>query len=316
MTADIQDRPPIAWCADIGGSFIKFGRIFAAGDVAVDAQVPTPVAVWDDFVAALAQLTAGGAAGLPLAISVAGLYDAASGQIAAANIPCFAGHDVPGELSAALQRPVLIANDADSFALAEAVVGAGRGHKVVFGAILGTGVGGGLVIDGKLLQGLHGIAGEWGHGPILPQVVKVDGVDTAVPQFDCGCGLHGCLDPIGSARGIERLHQHYHGKALTSFEILDAWEAGDADAARTVGVWAQVLGGPLAFVMNALGASIVPVGGGLANRPTLLAALDDVVRQGTLNRFAAPVVVQAQHRSDAGLIGVSVLAVQHLAVTG
>ncbi|WP_273688636.1 ROK family protein [Ketogulonicigenium vulgare] len=305
----------IAWGADIGGSFIKFGRIFGAGEVALIEQVPTPVDSWDGFVAALAGLIArhGAAAdALPLAISVAGLYDTRSGAITAANIPCFDGHDVPGELSAGLGCDVVIANDADSFALAEAVVGAGRGHEVVFGAILGTGVGGGLVIGGRVVQGMRGITGEWGHGPIAPLAVEVDGEMIAVPQFPCGCGLKGCLDPIGSARGLERLHQHYTGRDETSYQILDAWEAGNADAARTVAIWAQVLGGPLGFVLNTLGASIVPVGGGLANRPDLIAALDQVVRKGTLNTFEAPVLVPGQHRGNGGLIGVSVLAAQHL----
>jgi len=309
---------PTALCADIGGSFIKFGRAFGPGEVRREAEVPTPATEWSALVGALSDLVStwnGGAAPVPLAISTTGLFDRRTGQVSAANIPAFKGHDVVGELSGVLNRPVLIANDADCFALAEANVGTGRGHDVVFCAILGTGVGGGLVVDGKLVRGARGVTGEWGHGPIIRTEVRLPGESAPIqlPRFSCGCGQVGCADTIGGARGLERLHMHLHQTARTSHQILDAWDADDWQATRTVNLYVELLSEPLAFAVNITGASIVPVGGGLASRPRLIRRLDEAVRPHTLNRFDTPLVVPGRFLENGGLVGMSVLAAQRQA---
>lgn len=305
----------MAFCVDIGGSFIKFGRAYGPGRIAVEAQVPTPARSWPDFEAVLAELIGrhgGDRLGVPLAISTTGLFDKRTGQVSAANIACFAGHDMAGELSHRLGRKVLIANDADSFALGEANVGAGRGHGVVMCIILGTGVGGGLVVDGRLVQGAGGVTAEWGHGAILRSEITLprSGETLSVPRLDCGCGKKGCADTIGGARGLERLHRHLCEQECTSHQILDQWEEGGAAATRTVDVYLELLGEPLAFAVNITGASVVPVGGGLAARIRLLDALDALVRSKTLNAYPAPLIVPGHFSSNGGLIGISVLAAQ------
>jgi len=306
-----------ALCADIGGSFIKFGRALAAGTVERVDEVPTPAQDWDALVTALSQLAArwnGPGAALPLAISTTGLFDHRTGTVTAANIPAFAGHDVVSELTAALGRPVLIANDADTFALAEANIGIGQGHDVVFCAILGTGVGGALVVDGHMVRGFRGVTGEWGHGPITQTMLTLESGETlTLPRFACGCGQAGCTDTIGGARGLERLHLHLHGTSGTSHQILDDWEAGNAQAARTVEVYLALLSEPLAFAVNITGASVVPVGGGLAARSKLIGALDRAVRPKTLNVFSEPLVRPGQFLDNGGLVGLSVLVHQNLA---
>ena len=315
-TATSQLPSPTAYCVDMGGSFIKFGVAFGPGDVDLREKVPTPIDSWPDLIAAMAALIkrwgSSDDAGLPLAISTTGLFNVRTGTVTAANIPCLSGHDVVSELSAYLGRPVLIANDADCFALAEANVGLGRGHDVVFCAIMGTGIGGGLVAGGRLVRGAAGVTGEWGHGPIVRTEVTLPGLTdpVRVPRFPCGCGQVGCTDTIGGARGIERLHHHLHGARATSHEILDAWELGDAAAVRTVAVFLELLSEPLAFAVNITGASIVPVGGGLASRTALIAALDQHVREHTLIRFAEPLVVPGTQVADGGLVGMSVLVEQ------
>ncbi len=311
---DVPDVEPIAFCADIGGSFIKFGRAFGPGHITIEDQVGTPIHSWTGFEDALAGLI--GRQGettsnLPLAISTAGLFDKASGQVNAANIPCFAGHDLVSELSARLGRKVLIANDADSFALGEANVGAGRGHDVVFCIILGTGVGGGLVVGGRLVQGAGGVTAEWGHGAILrSDVTLASGETLSIPRFACGCGKIGCTDTIGGARGIERLHRHLSGEDKTSHQILDAWEAGDVITGRTVEAYCELLSEPLAFAVNITGANIVPAGGGLSSRVKLLSALDKALRAKTLHTYDKPLIVPGHFLKNGGLVGVSVLAAQ------
>ena len=283
---------------DIGGTRIRGARSVAPGVVAHVTEAPTPTTDFAGFCAVLRGM-AEGAEGV--AISIAGCIDPATGAMKIANIPCLDGRMVATDLKAALALPVWIGNDADCFALAEAGSGAGRGQRTVFGVILGTGVGGGLVIDGRLVTGAGGFAGEWGHGPVQDR----QPLGREVPRLACGCGQVGCLDAIGSARGIERLHAHLHGRNLRAEAIVADWQAEDAEACETVAVWLEVMAGPLAMVLNVVGATVVPVGGGLGQALPLVAALDAAVAERRLWRAPHPVVVPAQLGAEPGLIGAS-----------
>jgi N-acetylglucosamine kinase len=273
-------------CFDIGGSRIK-AALSQDGVVTVLGEVPTPTTDFAAFAAALAGFLRGGEAGI--AISIPGAVDPATGRSNIANIPCLNGRDLRADLSASIGLPVLVLNDADAFAMAEARMGAGRGYSCVFGIILGTGVGGGLVRDGQLVTGAGGYAGEWGHGPVIQ-----------TPALACGCGQTGCVDTIGGARGVERLHHHLTGEVATSRDILRRWHAGEE---ATVERWLDLVAGPLAMVINVIGADIVPAGGGLANDVRLIAALDTAVRARILRAMDRALVVPAQVSADAGLVG-------------
>lgn len=300
-------------CFDIGGSAIKSASADADGRIGPPRRVPTPTTDFAAFTAAMQGLI--GAAGTTrgVAISIAGVVDPADGRIKCANIPCIDGRALAADLAAEFDLPVWIANDADCFALAEAWAGAGRGHANVFGLILGTGVGGGLVIGGRLIGGPGGFAGEWGHGPVAAHYAGTP--PQAIPRFACGCGQTGCLDAIGGARGIERLHAALHpGTAvLDSRAIIDAWQAGDGAAARTVDCFIDILAGPLAMLVNTIGASVLPVGGGLANSAPLIELLDRAVRARILRKTGAAIVVVGQSGAEPGLIGAAWLG---LAKTG
>ncbi len=273
-------------CFDIGGSRIRAAQA-VAGVLTPLGEVATPTTDFAGFAAALAGFLRGDEAGVALAIP--GVVDPVSRRTLIANIPCLDGADLQADLGAMLGLPVLVLNDADAFAMAEARMGAGRGHLCVFGIILGTGVGGGLVRGGQLVTGAGGYAGEWGHGPVIHS-----------PAFACGCGQTGCVDTIGGARGLERLHLHLTGDVATSEEILHRWRASEVE---TVTRWLALVAGPLAMVVNVIGADIVPAGGGLANDARLIAALDGAVRTRILRRMDRPLVVPAQVSVDAGLVG-------------
>ncbi|HEV7286122.1 ROK family protein [Kaistia sp. UC242_56] len=290
---------------DIGGSKIEFARVDREGAVTNRATLPTPHTNWGDFVAALRSLVAAdGGHATRIGISIAGTTDSATGIAQAANVPVVNGHHLENEISAALGVPVRVGNDADCFALAEATVGAGRGKPIVFGAILGTGVGGGLVIGGRMVRGANGVTGEWGHGPILAEAVAARGI----PVIRCGCGQIGCLDSYGSARGLERIHAAFTGASLTSHEITQAWHAGDADAARTVDAFVELIAGPLSVIVNTIGPWVIPVGGGLSSDPALLERIDLAVRARVLGRYDTPLVVPGRTRGASGLIGAAMLA--------
>lgn len=297
-------------CFDIGGSAIKCALAAPGGQLGTLHRVPTPLHDFAAFTAAMQALIDAVGPSRGVAISIAGVIDPADGRIKCANIPCIDGRTLAADLASAFGLPVWIINDADSFALAEAQAGAGRGHANVFGLILGTGVGGGLVIGGRLVGGPGGFAGEWGHGPVAAQLAGEP--PEAIPRFRCGCGQSGCLDTVGGARGLERLHQALHQQALDSRAIIDAWQAGDAAAGRTIGCFIGLLSGPLAMLVNTVGASILPVGGGLASSAPLIARLDQAVRAAILRRTDAPIVVPGQSGAEPGLIGAAWLGREKL----
>ncbi|AUC10599.1 MULTISPECIES: ROK family protein [Agrobacterium] len=300
-------------CFDIGGTTIKGAIAYAPDDIRPVPRIPTPKTSFEDFAAGLKSVI-DNSGGTPacVSLSIAGVIDADTGRATVANIPSIHGRALKDELEQALGLPVIVSNDADCFVMAESEIGSGRGHRVVFGVILGTGVGGGLVIDGRLINSEGGFAGEWGHGPVA--ATRVGNPPMELPRFECGCGLTGCVDAIGSARGMEKLHMHLHRQDMTSEEIIAAWLGGNPDAARTIDILVDILASPLAMVINVTGATIVPVGGGLSNSRELLATLDEAVRARILRRFARPLVVPAICRIEPGLIGSAVLGLKHARV--
>lgn len=291
---------------DIGGSTIKAAVAASPADVRPGRVVPTPTADFDAFVAAVAgALDPALPAGAPVSLTVPGVVDPKTGFPRCANLPCVDDRPLAADLSARLGRPVLVANDADAFALAEATVGAGRGHAIVFGAILGTGVGGGLVIDGRLVVGAGGLTGEWGHGPVVAQTAGDP--PRRLPRLACGCGQSGCVDTVGGARGLERIHRALGHPPAGSEAILAAWAAGDPAAAETVACHVDLVSAPLALVVNVVGAGIVPVGGGLSRSPALIARLDAAVRGRILRRADRPLVVPGIVAVEPGLVGAAAL---------
>ncbi|PZU70062.1 MAG: N-acetylglucosamine kinase [Rhizobium sp.] len=300
-------------CFDIGGTTIKGAIAYAPDDIRPVPRIPTPKTSFEDFAAGLKSVI-DNSGGTPacVSLSIAGVIDADTGRATVANIPSIHGRALKDELEQALGLPVIVSNDADCFVMAESEIGSGRGHRVVFGVILGTGVGGGLVIDGRLINSEGGFAGEWGHGPVA--ATRAGNPPVELPRFECGCGLTGCVDAIGSARGMEKLHMHLHRQDMTSEEIIAAWLGGNPDAARTIDMLVDILASPLAMVINVTGATIVPVGGGLSNSRELLATLDEAVRARILRRFARPLVVPAICRIEPGLIGSAVLGLKHARV--
>ena len=300
-------------CFDIGGTTIKGATATAPDSLTQLGRVQTPRDDFQAFVAAIAGLIAEGKApdDAPVAISITGVVDPQSGHVTCANIPCIHGRTLALDLEGQLGRKVFVANDADCFVLAESTAGAGRDHRVVFGAILGTGVGGGIVVDKRLHPGSAGLGGEWGHGTIVATKTSVRPFD--LPHFPCGCGLSGCLDTVGGARGLERLHRHLHSTELTSTAIISAWLGEDAAAAETVDLFIELVAQPLALVVNIVGPDIIAVGGGLGNSHELIARLDDAVRPRILRQLDRPLVVPAQLTADAGLIGAAALGLAGMA---
>jgi len=294
---------------DIGGSAIKGGIARSESDIVPLGRRPTPKDDFPAFVKTLKSfITEAGERPSRIALSIAGVVDPDTQRLIVANIPCIHDRNLAADLEAALGLPVLIANDADCFAMAEAELGAGRGHRIVFGVILGTGVGGGVVSDGRLINESGGFAGEWGHGPIIASQAGTPPV--AIPAYACGCGQKGCVDTVGGARGLERLHKTLHDLDLSSEDIITDWRKGEEKANRTIDVYVDLVASPLALAINITGATMVPVGGGLSNVEPLLAELDQAVRARILRKFDRPLVVRSECRIEPGLIGAALLGLK------
>ena len=192
-------------------------------------------------------------------IGTPGAVSRATGRLKNSNSVCLNGQPLIEDLQRVLDRPVRMANDADCFALSEASDGAAAGRPVVFGVILGTGVGGGIVVKGRLLQGPNAIAGEWGHNPLpWPQADEL-------PGPECYCGKRGCIETFLSGPGLARDFLQQSGQSLTGVEILARAESGDAEAELAFQRYEDRLARGLAHVINLLDPDAIVLGGGLSN---------------------------------------------------
>ncbi|MFT5046678.1 MAG: N-acetylglucosamine kinase, partial [Porticoccaceae bacterium] len=230
-------------CFDIGGSKIVVADVLAAGAIDELGRVDTPVNDFDKFCQSLALLCAADSS--PISISMAGVIHPTTAKVKSANIPCVSGRALSYELSAYLERPVYVINDADAFALAEARVGQAKGHAVVMAVILGTGIGGGIVVNGDILSGADGTAGEWGHSAASAIRTGVE-----LPKLMCNCGQLACVDTLGGARGLERLYRHFNSSSpgsctatdgADSHSIIMAWLNEEALAVHVIDVWLDVV---------------------------------------------------------------------------
>jgi len=248
---------------DLGGTKIEGMALDREGVMLARLRIPTPREDYDRTLEAISSLVAQleretGASG-NVGIGAPGAISPATGLVKNANSVWLNGRPLARDLESLLGRPVRLANDANCFALSEARDGAGIGARVVFGVILGTGTGGGIVIDGRVLTGPNAIAGEWGHNPLpWPR-------GDEWPGPSCYCGRTGCIETFLSGPGLARDHERSTGRDLpdATFEALVA--SGDAAAEATLRRYEDRLGRALASVINVLDPDTIVLGGGLSN---------------------------------------------------
>jgi fructokinase len=246
---------------DLGGT--KIEAIALDGEREVFRQrVSTPrgdYAATIDAVTSLVGLAGKGSVG----IGIPGALSRVTGLVKNANSTWLNGKPLKQDLEKALGREVRLENDANCFALSEAVDGAGKGARVVFGVILGTGVGGGIVVDGKVLTGPNAIAGEWGHNP-LPLPTAAD-----LPLPACYCGRIGCIEAYLSGPGLSRDHAQATGERLEAAQIA-------LQRPERMQIYAERLARALASVINLLDPDVIVLGGGLSNAARLYQAVPEI----------------------------------------
>jgi fructokinase len=289
-----QDRFRIGF--DLGGSKIE-GILMNAGATELTRyRVATPRNDYAATIATIVDLTArlmqGITASARIGIAVPGSISPATGLMQNANSTWLNGRPFDRDLATAVSTPVRLANDANCFALSEAIDGAGENARTVFGVILGTGCGGGIVINGRVLDGPRGIGGEWGHNP-LPWAMSHE-----YPGPHCWCGRKGCLETWVSGPGMAADHARVTGETHTAEEIAARASCGNEAARATLSRHADRLARGLAHVVNIIDPDVLVLGGGLSNLSHLYEQLPQLMGP---HIFAdrASVVIKAPRWGDA-----------------
>lgn len=260
-------NPSIRIGIDLGGTKIEAVALDAQGREHGRRRIATP-RTYDQTLAALAELVQALetelAARATVGVGMPGALTPGSGCIRNSNSTWLNGRPLDADLGEALERPVRVMNDANCFALSEAQDGAAAGAHIVFGVILGTGVGGGLVVGGHVLAGHQGIGGEWGHNPLpWPNADERSGPE-------CHCGKRGCIETWCSGPAMAADHERASGAALTTHEIISAAAAGGgAAASATLDRYIDRLARSLATVVNVVDPDVIVLGGGMSNLPSL-----------------------------------------------
>ena len=274
---------------DLGGTKTEALALDAAGREVIRKRIPSPRGDYAATISAISSLVSELGEG-SVGIGIPGALSQVTGLVKNANSTWLIGQPLKEDLEKALGRPVKLENDANCFALSEATDGAGKGAAVVFGVILGTGVGGGIVVNGKVLSGANAIAGEWGHNPLpLPSAQDL-------PLPDCYCGRAGCIETYLSGPGLARDHELRTGRRLPPEEIVSL---GDQSLERYV----ERLARALASAINLLDPEVIVLGGGMSKVGRLYTEVPRLWRRYVFSDHVATRLAPPVHGDSSGVRG-------------
>ena len=283
---------------DLGGTKIEAVALGRDGAERFRRRIDTPRGDYDATIRAIVDLVAAvdretGVRGT-VGVGMPGTISPATGLVKNANSTWLIGHPLHVDLEQALGRDVRVANDANCFALSEAADGAGAGARVVFGVILGTGTGGGVVVDGQVLVGPNAVAGEWGHNALpWPD-------ESEWPGPPCYCGRRGCIETFLSGAGLQMA---YGETALRAHDIAEAAGRGDRAAVAAVETYARRLAKALATVINLLDPDAIVLGGGLSNIDTLYRRVPELWSDWVFSDRVDTRLARAKHGDSSGVRG-------------
>lgn len=292
---------------DIGGSKIELAVFDASLNQLESWRIATPQSSYQDFLNALVDMILNadnkyqccGAVG----IGMPGIINAKQ-EVLSANVPHATGKNAANDLAKLINRPVAIENDCRCFALSEAQSTVGLQSTRVFGAIIGTGTGGGLCIDGELYKSAQGIAGEYGHyalSAVLQQKYQL-------PILKCGCGLTGCIESYIAGPGLARIYHHFSGEKLSTYEIVEGLRKGDVLCQQSFACYLDLLGSTFAAIIMAYDPEVIVVGGGMSLVDELMSKLEAAIVPYVFADIRVPKIVLAEFGDASGARGAAILA--------
>lgn len=290
---------------DLGGTKIEAVVMDQASGIVARQRRPTPrhdyEAILDTLAALVAAVEAEAGTGpLPVGIGTPGSLSPATGRLRNSNTVVMNDQPFVADIQARLDRTVRIANDANCLTLSEASDGAAAGCAVVFGVILGTGCGGGVVVDGRLRAGANGVGGEWGHNP-LPWPDPDDAQES--PGHRCWCGRRGCMETYLSGTGLALEYHRSGGEQVTGQQVIERAEAGEAHALAVRERYANRLARGLASIINLLDPDAIVLGGGLSNVDWLYARVPELWQQWVFSDVIDTRLLRASHGDSSGVRG-------------
>ena len=283
---------------DLGGTKMEAVLLDDTGEIVWRERRPTPAedyqAIIETIAALVAQAAIETAQEMTVGIGMPGSLSSKTGLARNSNTQCLNGQAIKQDLESAMAREVRLANDANCFALSEATDGAGAGAQSVFGVIIGTGCGGGLVFDGKLQNGANGIGGEWGHNPLAAPTAD------ELPGPPCYCGRHGCNEVWISGSGFARDHEAIAGEKLTAEQIIASDSAAaKASFERLCDRIARALGA----VINVVDPDVIVLGGGLSNVDALYTHIPEIWDGYIFSDVIETRLVKNKHGDSSGVRG-------------
>ena len=286
---------------DLGGTKVEAIALDASGSELLRQRVPTPRGDYDRTVRTIVDLVCAferqlGRTG-SVGVGIPGTISPTTGVVKNANSIWLNRRALGADLTAALGRPVRLANDANCFALSEATDGAGQGAAVVFGVIVGTGTGGGTVVNGQIVTGLNAVAGEWGHNP-LPWPLPDEW-----PGPPCYCGRTGCVETFLSGPGLSRDYGDATGAVVEAQEIVERANRGEPAADAALGRYEHRMARALASLINVLDPDVIVLGGGMSNVERLYDRVPHLWSQFVFSDEVSTPLVRAKHGDSSGVRG-------------
>ena len=286
---------------DLGGTKIEIIALDDNGAPLLRRRVPTPAGDYSGIVRAIAELVRSAQAQIgvfgSVGIATPGALSPQTGLLRNSNSVVLNGKPLDRDLADALGQPVRIENDANCLAISEATDGAGVGCRVVFAAVLGTGVGGGIVVEGRILTGLNRIGGEWGHNP-LPWATEHER-----PGYRCYCGKFDCIETFLSGAGLAREYFSLSQKELLAEQIAEAEQFGEPGAIQSLAAYQDRLARSLAALVNLLDPDVIVLGGGISNITTLYGRLTELIARHVFSDGIKTKVFRAAHGDSSGVRG-------------
>ncbi|OED49430.1 hypothetical protein ACH42_01815 [Endozoicomonas sp. (ex Bugula neritina AB1)] len=292
---------------DIGGTKIEIAIFDKDFNIQSTHRTPTPTQDYSDFLNTVKELinhadqennTTG-----TIGIGIPGALDATTGQVLTSNIPCTSGKLLKQDLETVLQRPVAIENDCRCFTYSEAIGGSAHDQPRVFGAILGTGLGGAFCINQSIYSGAQRVSGEWGHTPIAATIQQ----KYQLPLLQCGCGLSGCNELYISGPGLARLYRLYGGEDLTTPDIIGRYRQGENTAVTAFSTFIDMTAAAMANLVFTFDPNAIVIGGGLSQVPELYKQLPDAMKPYLFGNLVPPAILAPEFGDSGGVRGAAIL---------